>query len=201
MSRRITANLFTTLDGAVENPSSWQGDAFDEILGEVMTETLSAVDDVLLGRETYDFWASHWTREDVEDPFKSFINPVAKHVASRTLKQKDVTWENCSVIDGDLMDFVRGLKGTQGRDISIQGSLSIIAQLLEAGLLDRLTLFVHPVFAGPERRLSDSMNLNRGALPLMLLDHRVNTKGTTVLVFGPAERSFPANCGEESPNK
>lgn len=141
MSRRVTANLFTTLDGAVENPSSWQGDAFDEILGEVMTETLSSVDDVLLGRETYDFWASHWTREDVEDPFKSFINPVAKHVASRTLKQKDVTWENCSVIDGDLMDFVRGLKGTQGRDISIQGSLSIIAQLLEAGLLDRLTLF------------------------------------------------------------
>lgn len=188
MSRRVTANLFTTLDGAVENPSSWQGDAFDEILGEVMTETLSSVDDVLLGRATYDMWASHWPREDVEDPFKEFINPVAKHVASRTLNQEDVTWQNCTVIDGELVDFVRTLKETEGRDISIQGSLSVIAQLLEAGLLDRLTLFVHPVFAGRERRLSDAMNLNQEPLPLTLVDHQVNTKGTAVLVYGPAER-------------
>lgn len=186
MTRLVTANLFSTLDGAVENPAAWQGDAFDDILAQVMTSTLSSVDDVLLGRSTYDMWASHWTRDDVEDPFKDFINSVPKHVASRTLARESVTWDNCSVIDVELLEFVRSLKETEGRDISIQGSLSVIAQLLEAGLLDRLTLIVHPVMAGSERRRSDSMDLSSGPLSLTLLDHQVNTKGTVVLTYGPA---------------
>ena len=107
--RKVTAGLFHSIDGAVEAPDQWQFDQFDDELGALLTRTLSGTTDVVLGRKGYEEWAGFWPTAEFDDDFKTFINAVPKHVATRTLKGL-LAWQNSAVIDGDLEGFVRGLK-------------------------------------------------------------------------------------------
>lgn len=152
--RKVTAHLFTSADGVVENPGEWQHGAFGEEEGQMMTAVLAPVTDVILGRIMYDEWSEYWPNNP-GDGFDEFINPVAKHVATRTLSDP-LQWENSTVIEGDLLDFVRALREGEGGDVSVNG-VTVIAQLLEAGLLDELRLTVHPILVGEGRRLSDHL--------------------------------------------
>ena len=150
--RKVTSSLFSTVDGVVESPNLWQFDHFDDDMGPAMDAALADMDTVLMGRNTYEQWASYWPDPSHDDEFGLFINPVRKYVASRTL-DGPLEWENSSLIDGDLEDFVANLRATEGGTIGVQGSISVVRQLLFAGLLDELTLMVHPVVAGEGQRL------------------------------------------------
>lgn len=150
--RKVIAGLFQSVDGVVESPNLWQFDSFDDGVGAAMTETLAGVDTVLLGRTSYDEWSSYWPNAGDTDEFASFINPVPKFVASRTLTG-ELDWQNSRLIPGDLVDFVRDLKAQDGGKIAVCGSISVVRQLLFAGLLDSVTLTVHPVVAGAGKHL------------------------------------------------
>jgi dihydrofolate reductase len=150
--RRLTAGLFSSVDGVVESPHLWQFDSFDAELGAGMGAMISRVDTVLLGRQGYEEWAGYWPAVAAADPFGSFINPVRKFVASRTLSG-DLAWNNATLMEAPLEEFVRTLKQTDGGDIAICASISLVRQLLFAGLLDSLLLMIHPVVAGPGRHL------------------------------------------------
>ena len=110
-----------------------------------------------------------------------------KHVASRTLAPEEVTWSNATLIEGDLLDHLRALRdsggseGSAGGDIAVQGSLSIVRQLVEAGLMDALTLIVHPAIAGGGRRLFDGAAATR----LRLVEATTTQKGSLVVTYGP----------------
>ncbi|WP_298461860.1 dihydrofolate reductase family protein [uncultured Cellulomonas sp.] len=149
--RTVSTALFHSVDGVVESPHLWQLDAFDDELGAAMNAALAEIDTVLLGRVTYEQWASYWPDNDTDD-FGAFINPVDKLVASRTL-QGDLAWKNSRLIDGDLVESVSALKRTEGGTISVCGSISVVRQLLFAGVLDSLMLMTHPVVAGSGRHL------------------------------------------------
>ncbi len=151
MTRALKAALFSSIDGVVDEPHNFQFDAFDERMGQLMGEAIGPVTDVIMGRVTYTQWADYWPA--ATDPFGQFINPVRKHVASRTLTADQIQWHNASLIDGDLHEFVTALKATEGGDISVTGSISVVRDLFLAGLLDELTLMIHPVIAGEGRRL------------------------------------------------
>lgn len=113
--------------------------------------------------------------------FADFINPLPKYVASRTLTQDDLAWQNSSLIEGDLLDFVRDLKQTEGGTIAVEGSISVVRQLVAAGLVDRLTLCVHPAVAGEGVRLfADS-----AAQRMELLACRATEKGNVLATYGP----------------
>src|SRR4029077_13200125 len=73
-------------------------------------------------------------------PFSSFINTVAKYVATST--PLDAGWTNASAIDGGLIDFVGNLKGQPGGDIGVHGSISVAQTLLAAGVVDELMLVI-----------------------------------------------------------
>ncbi len=150
--RRLTAGLFSSVDGVVESPHLWQFDSFDAELGAGMGAMISRVDTVLLGRHGYEEWAEYWPRAEASDPFGAFINPVEKFVASRTLSG-ELGWTKASLMDRPLEDFVRALKQTDGGDIAVCASISLVRQLLFAGLLDSLMLMIHPVVAGTGRHL------------------------------------------------
>lgn len=145
MTRTCIAGLFTSIDGVVEAPNLFQGDAFDDKLGELMDQTLGSVDEVVLGRVSYSEWAEYWP--GIDDDFGAFINPVRKHVVSRTLTGP-LEWNNSTLIEGDLVEFVRARKQTAGGDIAVCGSISVVRELFLAGVLDELILTVHPVIAG-----------------------------------------------------
>src|SRR3954468_9671358 len=144
--RKLTAGLFHSIDGVVEAPNLWQFDAFDTELGASLGKTLAATDTVLLGRVGYEAWMKDFG-EGGDPYFGPFINNVPKFVASRTLKGK-LGWQNSTLIEGDLETFVRDLKQQPGKDIALMGGISLVRQMLFAGLLDELTLITHPVVAG-----------------------------------------------------
>src|SRR4051794_6753271 len=106
MTRRTTAHLFSSVNGVVESPNLFQFDAFGPEEGQMMGKAIGGVTDVVIGRKLWDEWSQHWP--GAEDPFGSFINPVRKHVLSRTTSG-DPGW-NSTVIDGDPVAHLQKLR-------------------------------------------------------------------------------------------
>lgn len=177
--RKVTAGLFHSVDGVVSDPFKFQFDSFDAELGQGLTRMMETVDTVVLGRVSYEEWAGYWPTASADEDFAGFINPVEKFVASKTLAGP-LTWQNSTVMDARLEDFVAGLKAREGGEIAVCGSISITRQLLFAGLLDELTLMTHPVVAGTGRRLfEDGDPLTR----LVLADQSRTSKGNVLSTY------------------
>lgn len=149
--RKVTAGLFHSVDGVVEAPDQWQFDQFDDELGEMLGGVMARVDTVILGRKGYQDWAGYWPSATADGGFADFINAVPKHVASRTLTGP-LPWNNARVIEGDVVNFVRDLKQTGGKEIAVMGGIEIVRSLFLAGMIDELSLITHPVVAGETRR-------------------------------------------------
>ena len=113
--------------------------------------------------------------------FGGFINAVPKHVASRTLKG-DLAWQNAMLIEGELLAFVRELKARDGGEIAVMASISLVRQLVFAGLLDELTLITHPVVAGTGRHLFEPTD---PTTRLSLKASYATSKGNVVSTYGP----------------
>ncbi|SDT01581.1 Dihydrofolate reductase [Pseudarthrobacter equi] len=178
--RKVTAGLFHSIDGVVSDPFKFQFDSFDAELGEGLTAMINSVDTVVLGRKSYEEWASYWPNASADQDFAAFINPVEKFVVSRTLSEP-LEWQNSRLMDAPLEEFVAKLKESDGGEIAVCGSISVTRQLLFAGLLDSLQLMTHPVIAGSGRRLfEDGDPLTR----LVLLDEKRTSKGNVLSTYG-----------------
>ena len=178
--RKLTAGLFHSLDGVVEAPDQWQYDAFDDELGASLGKTLGAVDTVILGRKGYQAWEKDFATGG-DEFFGPFINNVPKFVASRTLSGK-LSWQNATLISGDLDAFVRDLKAQPGGEIAVMGGISIVRHLFLAGLIDELSLFTHPVIAGSNRR--HLFEAGDPVTRLVLKDSYKTSKGNVVSTYG-----------------
>ena len=177
--RTLSAGLFMSLDGVVEAPNLWQFDSFDDELGQQMGAMMGRIDTAILGRIGYQEWSEYWPRAVDDDPFGGFINPVQKFVASRTLAA-DLKWQNSTLIEGDLATFLLELKNTEGGEIAVFSSISLVRQLLFAGVLDVLTVMIHPVIAGVGRHLFEPTD---PTTRLELVDSTITSKGNTVLSY------------------
>jgi dihydrofolate reductase len=108
-----------------------------------------------------------------------YINAVPKFVASRTLKGP-LAWQNSTLIEGDLFAFVREIKAGEGGEIAVMSSISLVRQLLFAGLLDELTLITHPVIAGEGRHLFEPQD---PTTRLTLTASNTTSKGNVVSTY------------------
>lgn len=178
--RKVTAALFASVDGVVEAPNLFQFDHFDADMGPVMMTALAKQDTVILGRRTYEEWSDYWPQAPAEDGFAAYINPITKWVASRTLSAP-LAWNNSHLIQGDAVEFVRDLKGGEGGEINVAGSPTLVRALLLGGVLDTLTLMVHPVVAGSglRRLFHDDDPTTR----LILVDHLITRSGNALLTY------------------
>jgi dihydrofolate reductase len=176
--RKVTASLFSTVDGVVEAPNEWQF-AFDDEMGAAMLRTLQEQDAVLLGRVTYTEWAAYWPTS-TEEPFASWINRTPRYVASTTLDSVD-DWPNSTLIQGSVADFVTDLRQQDGGTIGIGGSPTLVRTLFDAGLLDELTLLVHPVVAGGGRKrlFADDATLTK----LELTESQPTSSGVIIATY------------------
>ena len=176
MTRRTTAHLFSSLNGVVEAPDQFQFDAFGAVEGEVMAASLAEVTEVVIGRKLWQEWREYW--QDKDDDFGAFINPVRKHVLSSTL-EADPGW-NSTVVDGDVVDYVTALRSEGEGTISVVGGVDTIRSLFLAGLIDALTLTIHPAVTSVGRRLFDEdVPLTR----LRLVDSRISDVGNALLTY------------------
>jgi dihydrofolate reductase len=164
----------------VSDPYLWQFDSFDDELGQGLDRMIKSVDTVVLGRVSYQEWAGYWPTASVDNDFAGFINPVEKFVASNSLSEP-LEWENSHLIEGPLEEFVSGLKERDGGEIAVCGSISVVRQLLFAGLLDSLTLMTHPVVAGRGRRLFET---DDPITRLSLQDQYRTSKGNVISTYG-----------------
>ena len=191
--RKITGAAFLSLDGVMqapggpeEDPSNgftlggWMWAFGDETTDKAINELLVGPPyDLLLGRKTYDIFASFWPNGPADHPITARFNQCAKYVMSRG--KGPLSWSNSHRL-ADI-DAVRKLKASAGPDLVIQGSSTLYPQLLSAGLLDRLVLQIFPVVLGRGKRL-----FGEGTPPgsLRLVKSVVGAKGAIVATYEAA---------------
>jgi dihydrofolate reductase len=193
--RKIAAGLFISLDGVVEAPDQWHFPYFNDEMGAAVGAQLGANDTLLIGRVTYDSFAGAWPeREEAggEDAaFAKQLGDMRKIVVSN--QELEFTWRNSERLEGDLVEAVTALKSEPGGTIGMSGSVSIVRQLLAAGLLDELHLLVHPIAVGKGMRLFEEGE----SIPLRLISSETFETGVLNLVYGP-DRSNRTGGYEEA---
>lgn len=179
MTRSVTAHLFSSLNGVVEAPDTFQFDGFGPEEGELMGAALAGVTDVVLGRVLWQEWSEYWSTAGADDPFASFINPVRKHVITSE-HDGEMGW-NSVAVEGDPVAYVTALRGgSDGGGITIAGGVETVRSLFLAGVIDALTLTTHPAVTNQGRRLFDeSVPLTR----LEIVEGRITPVGNAILTY------------------
>ena len=191
--RRIVGAAFVTLDGVMQGPggpsedptggfrfSGWLPPVGDDGIEHKIAELFGRPFDLLLGRRTYDIFAAYWPYAGdemaaIRDPFNNCTKYVVTH------SEAPLEWNNSQRIA--TIEALRQIKRADGPDIVVQGSSTLYPQLLEAGLLDELTLMISPVVLGEGKRL-----FGGGTPPrtFKLTDHHVSEGGNIIATYQPA---------------
>ncbi|RMI09494.1 dihydrofolate reductase family protein [Cellulomonas triticagri] len=192
----LVSTLFISLDGVAEIDPEWHFPYFDEAMGAAVGEDYEDVDVLLLGRVTYDSFAGAWPDREAaggEDAtFAAQLGDVRKVVATRG--DQDLGWRNVERLDGDLVTAVTALKADPAvGKVLVAGSLSVVRQLLAAGVLDELRLLVHPVAARAGERLFDE---GATRYPMRLLRSEAFGTGVLRLVYAPAPAPVAAGYAD-----
>lgn len=190
--RKIVGAAFTTLDGVIQGPggpdedptggfafSGWLPPVGDQAIKDKIGELFGQPFALLLGRRTYDIFAAYWPyapdeMREIRDPFNACTKYVLTHGT------EPLEWENSERVN---LERLRALRQENGPDIIIQGSSTIYPQLLQAGLLDELTLMITPVVLGAGKRL-----FGDGTPPrtLRMTGHVVSPNGNIIATYVPA---------------
>ncbi len=196
----ITSSMFMALDGVVDPMvGTWHFPYFNDEMGKAV-ETTHDADVMLFGRVTYEGFAAAWPARELageaDTAMAKHLGDMRKIVASSQPLQ--FAWRNSEQLQGDLIAQVTRLKAdsTIGR-IALSGSVSVVRQLLAAGLLDELHLFVHPVLAGTGLRLFEE---DGSQIPLRLLSSQRFATGVVYLVYGLDPDPPTGGYGEATEN-
>jgi len=191
--RKLTGAVFQSLDGVMqapggpdEDPTSnfrfggWSFHFWDETLEKPFSKVIDADYDLLLGKRTYDIFASFWPNHQ-DQHIGARFQRINKYVLTHS--DEPLGWEHSHRLSGDAAEAVRELKQTPGRDLLIQGSSTLYPPLLKAGLIDRLVVMQFPVILGRGKSIFDG---NQGAGALKLVEHAVSDKGVVFAAYEPA---------------
>jgi dihydrofolate reductase len=188
----VTNNL--TLDGVMQAPGrpdedvrggfdrgGWALRYNDPVMGRVMGEGMAQAGALLLGRRTYEDFASVWPNR-TDNPFTEVLDATQKYVASTTLAEP-LPWKNSTLLKGDAADAVADLKQQPGPDLTILGSGELIQSLRHRNLIDEYVLLIHPLVLGSGRRLFPD-----GSPPadLRLAGSVTTTTGVMIATYQPA---------------
>jgi dihydrofolate reductase len=183
--RKVIVLSFMTLDGVIQAPGGpeedtsggfkyggWTFPFFDEFTGKVMSEQMSNNADLLLGRKTFEIFASYWPDHENEWPG---INNVTKYVASNTLSTH--SWSNTVFLKENIEDQIKKLKQQDGPALQVHGSGNFIQTLLKYDLVDEFWLKIFPITLGNGKRLFEN-----GTIPanFSLLEYKVSPGGVLI---------------------
>jgi dihydrofolate reductase len=195
--RKVIVQEWMTLDGVVQAPGApdedtsggfqyggWHLPYFDDLSMKWVLDNVSRAGGFLLGRRTYEGFASHWPNaSEAEQPLAEPLNTRPKYVASRTLSEP-LEWQNSTVLQGDVAEAVAALKRQNGDDLLVIGSTELVRTLVEHDLVDEFRVMVDPLVVGGGKHLFRDDGARR---PLRLLDSQVTTTGAIVATYAPAE--------------
>jgi dihydrofolate reductase len=194
---RVVVSEFMSLDGVVQAPGGaeedtdggfahggWSMPYFDpEVMGGVIDEKMRSVEALVFGRRTWQVMAAAWP-DRAGDPFSDKMNSVQKYVASRTLTQDDLTWNNSTLLSPEsAVADITTLRGQDGGDLSIMGSVSLAKTLLAEGLVDELNLMIEPILLGGGKRIFPEDGTAR---PMQLVECVTAGTGVQICTYHPA---------------
>jgi dihydrofolate reductase len=183
--RKIIVLTMITIDGVMQAPGSseedtsggfeyggWVAPFGDEEYGKVMQEQMKPAD-ILLGRKTFDIFEEYWPKHAENWPG---INEVTKYVLSSTRKNSD--WENTEFLS--TLEDIKKLKNSEGGDIKVWGSATLVQLLLHHDLVDELGLLIYPVILGKGKNLFDD-----GSVPsaFTLIESTVTPSGVIAVSY------------------
>jgi dihydrofolate reductase len=186
--RKIIVLTFITLDGVMQGPGGptedtsgnfthggWVVPYFDDEVGKIMGEQMSRPFDLLLGRKTFEIFATYWPHAD---DGKNPINEATKYVVSNTLTTHE--WRKSVFFKGNVVDEIRALKQQDGPDLQVHGSGNLIQTLLAHDLVDEFWLKIFPVTVGKGKRLFE-----KGTLPasFTLVESQASPSGVIIATF------------------
>lgn len=185
---KIIVLEFITLDGVMQAPGGpeedtsgdfkyggWTVPYFDDFSGKVMAKQMAGKYDLLLGRKTFEIFASYWPKHTDGWPQ---INIITKYVASNSLKKHE--WDNSVFLNGDIVGKIKKLKKEKGSDIQVYGSGNLIQTLLKNDLVDELWLKIFPIILGKGKRLFED-----GVIPaaFKLIESKTSPSGVIFANF------------------
>jgi dihydrofolate reductase len=186
--RKIVVLSFMSLDGVMQGPGGptedtssnftlggWTVPYFDGYLGNIMAEQMSQPFDLLLGRKTFEIFASYWPQHEDEG---AGINQATKYVASNTLTSHE--WKKSVFLSGNVAEQIKKLKEQDGPDLQVHGSGNFIQTLLEHDLVDEFWLKIFPVTLGMGKRLFDQGTISAS---YTLLDSKSSPSGVIIATF------------------
>jgi dihydrofolate reductase len=176
--RKIVVTEFMSLDGVIEEPR-WTFKYWNDEIARFKGEESSASDALLLGRVTYQGFASAWPQS--KDEGADYFNSVRKYVVSETLEEP-LEWNNSTLIkDDNIVEQITNLKQQDGKDIAVHGSATLVQTLMQHDLVDRYRLLVYPVVVGKGKRLF------KEGIPVTLkhLESQSFSSGVVALVYEP----------------
>lgn len=180
--RQIVNSTYVSLDGVIEHLEDWHFEYFDDAANEIGWNQLAASDALLMGRLTYEGFAEAWQSRTGD--YADKINSMQKYVVSSTLTE--VEWDNTTLIGDEPVAAIRRLREEPGGSILQYGFGQLSLTLIDHGLLDRLRLWVHPVFVGnakPGDLLSGDCTMTR----FDLVESNVLETGVAILTYQPVE--------------
>ena len=191
--RQVVAQAWRTVDAVVQAPGDpeedtsggfqhggWSLPYFEELAMKWVVDNLEGADGFLLGRRTYEAFASHWPNASPEEqPLAEPLNTKPKYVASTKLTEP-LEWENSSLFKGDVMDAVSELKQENGNYLLVIGSTSLVQTLMEGGLVDEFRLMSVPVMVGGGKRLFPEGGVLQN---LTLTDSQVTSSGAILNTY------------------
>ncbi len=180
----LTADLFVSADGWAAGADSpgffgYSGPELQEWIGAELAQPQV----VLFGRRTYELLAA--VPDDAQDA--TWIRELDKVVFSRTLGS--VAWPKTRLCEADLVPEVARLKAESDVPLRTMGSLSVVRQLLDAGLVDRLRLMTFPLLVGPTGR--EAVFEQVASADLELTGHRVLDGRVLLVEYRPTGRDIP----------
>ena len=190
--RKLIVLSFITLDGVMQAPGGPEEDAsggfkfggwsvpyFDDFLGKTMSAQMDRPFNLLLGRKTYEIFASYWPQ--VTDETGRGINEATKYVVSH--RPVDTDWKTTVLIDGDAVAKIKQLKAGDGPELQVHGSGNLIQTLLKHDLVDELWLKTFPVVLGTGKRLFADGTMPAG---LRVVQSSLSPSGVVVASYARA---------------
>ena len=181
--RKIIVSTMVTLNGVEQNPQRWSFDYANDEFMKYASEQLFASDALIMGRVTYEGFATSWSARAGADAFADKINALPKYVASRTLKDP-LTW-NSTLLKGDIAAEVAKIKQQPGQNILQYGIGELTDTLMENGLIDELRFLVYPVVMGGGGHMFETIDKTT----LKLLDTKTFSNGVLVLHYQPVNKA------------
>lgn len=189
---KLVVTEFVSLDGIIEDPGGAEGTPqggwtfrFPAPEGQQYKfDELQASDVQLLGRVTYEGFAAAWPGlEEAAGDFARRMNAMPKVVVSTTLTE--ATWNNTTIIAGNVASEVARLKDQYEGDVLVAGSATLVDTLRELDLVDEYRLMVHPVVLGTGKRLFRD---GAAGTDLQLVDSRKVGPDVLLLTYRPASK-------------